>query len=271
MCGRKQISSTNSAYARRSGSVVGAASRDASTDRNPARSSRIIVVGTSANSQGSRQPREVHGEGGRPDQGLGPIAEHPQVRTATALRDEASARRERAVHAREHSLVIGHPVQGRRAEYGVERISKREGRAVGANETQSARIGGSVVQRRHRRPTGRKTGGFAKHRFRAVDADDVTLPHLLEQDGRQPGGAASEIEDAFPWPGSQTLHDSPAPFELRVRDGMVAAGIPIHELLCPARVAGIVCHGTGAHGVRTGTDASGIRVAPSRRSDPRQR
>ena len=106
-----------------------------------------------------------------------------------------------------------------------------------------------------RRPTGRKTGGFAKHRFRAVDADDVTLAHLLEQDGRQPGGAASEIEDAFPWPGSQTLHDSPAPFELRVRDGMVAAGIPIHELLLPARVAGIVCHGTGAHGVRSGTDA----------------
>ena len=185
----------------------GPASSDTSTDRNPARSSRIIVVGTSANSQGSRQPPKCAAKAGVLHQGRRPgsnraIAGWARRRTAATKRPPGASAR---VHAREHRLVIRHPVQGRGAEYGVERIGERQRRAVGQHVTRGrlgsveASCSGVIGGRLAVRPAASRS--IASERSTPTTCP---CPIVLEQHGRQPGGAASEIEDALTWLGRQT-------------------------------------------------------------------
>src|SRR5688500_407478 len=135
-----------------------------------------------------------------------------QICTAASLRHQASAEPEHAVDLREQTFVIRHPVKGGGAEHRVERSAKRQRGSVGVDEL---------------RAVAKMPEGFAEHRRRAIEPDDEQAGGASCQFGRQPAGAATDIQDAFAGSGGQTLQHTKTPGTLRVGEAVVPRRIPI--------------------------------------------
>ena len=193
---------------------------------NPARSSRSVVVATSANSHGSRQPLKWSRNGGSV-MSTAARAEHAaEVAGTAALRHQPAARHERPADAGEQPIVIEDPVKRRGAQHRVEDVderqptSRRRGRRAGGSEACRCRPGAARGARVPRRR-------LAQHRLRPIDGDDQPVPHRREQLGRQAPGAAAEIEDALVRFGREPFEYVPPPSELRIREAVIAFSVPI--------------------------------------------
>ena len=77
---------------------------------------------------------EITRQGGRRDKNASTVEQPAEIGAAAALGNEPASRRERAVDAREELVVVEDPVERGRAQHGVERIDKRQRRAVRADE-----------------------------------------------------------------------------------------------------------------------------------------
>ena len=151
------------------------------------------------------------------------VFEHAlQVTPAAALRHETAARRRAPCRRSEDRRVIVNPVQRRRAEDGVERLGKRQRRAVGLDIaiglSDTARVG--PCHRQHR--SGRVEPDDPPRRAVAGGLDDFL---------GQPAGAAAEIEDALAGRRLQARDDALTPVELRLRNPVISRGIPVGHVV----------------------------------------
>ena len=93
-----------------------------------------MVDGMSAKSHGSRQPSKYPIVGRKGLQAIRSVEQLGEVAGAAALRDQASARHQRAADTREQQIVIEDPVESGRAQHRVEGIHERKVEPVGADE-----------------------------------------------------------------------------------------------------------------------------------------
>ena len=140
-------------------------------------------------------------------------------------------------------------MERRRAEHGVEGVGERQVSAVGADEEHAGRQ--TIVADRMRPlvPDVLRRG-LIEHRRRAIDADDEAVADRGEQLGRQPPGAAAEIENALARARRQPLEHAPAPPELRIRQSVIALRVPVsHRARAqPSQITSVLQSATCARG-----------------------
>jgi ABC-2 type transport system permease protein len=141
------------------------------------------------------------------------------IRTASTLRLQPPAGNKHIVKILEEAIVIEDPMERRRAHDNVESVLKRKMQEVTGNQANAhPGVSAQMFPRR------------AQHILREIHGDDAAARQSIQQFRGQPTGATTRVEDAFVAPQLQPRQHLFSPTDLRGRETMVNAGIPLTRI-----------------------------------------
>ena len=157
------------------------------------------------------------------------VQEPCQVWPASALRDQPSSRRQRAMDAREQLVVVANPMERGGAEHRIEPVHEWQMRGVASDQMNGDTVIIHAAGTSRRTPLRETRPRFSQHRPRHVEADHHAVTHRAGKPFREPSAAASQVEDSFPRPWTQLVEHPNAPRKLRVGESVVGFSVPVHH------------------------------------------